>query len=235
MRISRFIWFMIMIAIGAGLGLYYAWVVNPVDFVDAAFHHLRQDYKADYVLMVAEIYDNDHVLYQAMMRLDMLTENSADEAVANAIQTAQGFGYSEVDMNKLYQLQSAVSGGQPTATPVIDQTLQASFKLTDQVEATDSVPDGESAPTESSVMLPTLEINPFGNETAPVTRTNVPAPTEASPFENSALPTAVIMPVPESTALPEVQIDLQNGADDFLSFGDSAETSGDTFIRTEGE
>ena len=51
-RINRYIWFLFMIIIGGGAGLYYAWYVKPADFVDAAMYNLRQDYKTDYVLMV---------------------------------------------------------------------------------------------------------------------------------------------------------------------------------------
>ena len=48
-RINRFIWFLIMIIIGGGIGLYYSWYVKPADFVDAALYNMRPDYKTDYV------------------------------------------------------------------------------------------------------------------------------------------------------------------------------------------
>jgi len=118
MRLNRIIWFMIMIAAGIALGLYYAWIVNPVRFIDATFYDLRQDYKADYVLMAAEIFQENPVLFQTMIRIDRLMENSAEEAVANAISNAEKLGYSENDLDLLYNLNDAIGGrSEETAEP----------------------------------------------------------------------------------------------------------------------
>ena len=56
---SRWILFIIAILAGAGLGLLYGWVINPVDYVDTAPDTLRIDYKTDFVLMVAEAYQGE--------------------------------------------------------------------------------------------------------------------------------------------------------------------------------
>ena len=61
-RRVRWLAFLVAIGIGLGLGLYYGWVVSPVAYVDTAPNTLRPDYKADYVLMVAEAYQADGVL-----------------------------------------------------------------------------------------------------------------------------------------------------------------------------
>ncbi|HRY21969.1 MAG TPA: hypothetical protein P5198_10675, partial [Flexilinea sp.] len=97
MKATRFIWFIIMIAAGIAIGLYYTWIVHPVKLVDATFYDLRQDYKADYVLMTAEIYNDNPNLFQTMIRLDRLLEESPEIAVANAIRNADQLGYSETD------------------------------------------------------------------------------------------------------------------------------------------
>ena len=164
MRTTRFIWFLIMIAIGAAFGLYYTWVVDPVEFVDATFHHLRQDYKTDYVLMVAEIYDSDHVLYQAMIRLDLLEETSAEDAVNAAIQTARGFGYADVDLNKMTALRSAIVGGVSSPTPEIDLTLAENLLMTEtnQPEPGTEITETAAPGSDPNILLPTLESNPFG-------------------------------------------------------------------------
>ena len=107
---------MIMIVAGTALGLYYAWIVNPVRFIDATFYDLRQDYKADYILMAAEIYHENPILFQTMIRIDRLMENSAEEAVANAITNAEKLGYSESDLDLLYNLNDVV-GGKKENTP----------------------------------------------------------------------------------------------------------------------
>ena len=141
-RINRFIWFLIMIIIGGGAGLYYAWYVKPADFVDAALYNLRPDYKTDYVLMVAEIYDRDHNRLDALVRLDKIlapSDPGRETVVASAIENAQHLGYAPVDLQKLYRLQEGITGERPTPTETIDPTALYAFELTSA--ATPSVPD----------------------------------------------------------------------------------------------
>ncbi len=57
---SRWSKFLIALILGASAGLFYGWVVNPVEYVDIAPQSLRVDYKTDYVLMIAEAYQVDH-------------------------------------------------------------------------------------------------------------------------------------------------------------------------------
>ena len=118
-RINRYIWFLVMIIIGGGIGLYYAWYIKPAEFVDAAMYNLRQDYKTDYVLMVAEIYDQDHDRYHAMIRLDEILDQNetTEEAVQTAIRHAEGFGYNPVDLEKMRTLNEVVTGQRSTPTP----------------------------------------------------------------------------------------------------------------------
>lgn len=85
---SRWILFLITIALGAAAGLYYGWIVNPVDYIDTAPNSLRVDYKADYVLMIAEAYRAEDDLSMAVRRLAVLGGESADESVAEAIRFA---------------------------------------------------------------------------------------------------------------------------------------------------
>lgn len=52
----RWIWFLIALGIGLGAGLYVGWVLSPITYVDTTPDSLHADYRADYVLMVAESY-----------------------------------------------------------------------------------------------------------------------------------------------------------------------------------
>jgi hypothetical protein len=61
-RILRIFWFLVAIIVGLIGGMYYGWIVNPVKYVNTTPDTLRYDYKADYALMVAEV-------YQAMSRI----------------------------------------------------------------------------------------------------------------------------------------------------------------------
>ena len=198
-RLNRFIWFIIMIIVGGAAGLYYAWYVKPANFVDAAFYHMRQDYKTDYVLMTAEIYDADHNRLNAMTRLDYLRDFSQDETqeevVRTAIQTAEGFGYNPIDLDKMRRLLEMVTGVRNTPTPQYDPTMEYSIQQTStavaislsggEVPADPSVPQADSDPFGTGVIMttdpnavPELELTPAPTITPMFDMDFYEAPTE---------------------------------------------------------
>jgi hypothetical protein len=95
---SRWTKFLIAVLLGAAAGLFYGWVVNPVEYVDIAPGSLRADYKADYVLMVAESYQVDHDLGIAVRRLARLGSSAPKDIVANALNYALQNHYAPQDM-----------------------------------------------------------------------------------------------------------------------------------------
>ncbi len=115
MRIKRILLFFLMIILGLGLGLLYGWVFNPVKYKDTTPPMLRSDYKADYVLMVAEIFQADQNLEQASRRLASLGSLPPAQIVASAINTAQKLGYASHDLDLLGKLALALQTN--TATP----------------------------------------------------------------------------------------------------------------------
>lgn len=164
-RLNRFIWFLIMIIIGGGAGLYYAWYVKPVEVVDAALYNLRADYKADYVLMAAEIFDETHNRYSTLLLLDRILDQGEDTAdvVEAAISNAEKTGYDPIDLEKMYRLKEAVTGQRPTATPPFDPTTV--YEIENGVTATVSAPAGSSVSTvesSGSSGLPQADSDPFG-------------------------------------------------------------------------
>ncbi|MBC8507943.1 MAG: hypothetical protein ISR58_08490 [Anaerolineales bacterium] len=98
---SRWIGFVIAIIVGIGLGLFYGWVLNPVDYVDTTPDSLRQDYRADYVLMVAEAYQMERDPALAGGRLAFLGEGNPAEIVLKALEFANDVGYSQSDLARL--------------------------------------------------------------------------------------------------------------------------------------
>lgn len=121
MRGKRIALFFFMIALGIGIGLLYGWVLNPVKYEDTTPAMLHDDYKADYVLMVAEIYNADNNLEQATRRLALLDSLPPSRIVAAAVLTAQERGYAAGDQELIKKLSLALqsagaapdSGGQP--------------------------------------------------------------------------------------------------------------------------
>lgn len=110
-----------MIAAGLGLGLLYGWMINPVEYVNTAGDSLRADYKADYVLMVAEIYAMDGNLDQAARQISLLGSRPPAQIVAEALATASTLEYAAEDIILLNRLAQALAaqttidspGGQP--------------------------------------------------------------------------------------------------------------------------
>jgi hypothetical protein len=60
------------LVIGAGLGLYLGWVAWPTEFTDANPGVLQEDYRRDYLLMVAIAYTLDNDLPAAQQRIASL-------------------------------------------------------------------------------------------------------------------------------------------------------------------
>jgi hypothetical protein len=101
---SRWTKFMIVVILGAAAGLFYGWVVNPVEYVDISPHSLRVDYKSDYVLMVAEAYQADHDLGMAVRRLALIGTSAPTELAANAMDYGLQHGYAPQDLLLLQSL-----------------------------------------------------------------------------------------------------------------------------------
>ena len=106
---SRWVRFLIVIFIGIALGLLYGWLIDPVDFVDTNPGTLRTDYKADYVLMVAEIYASNRDAEAAVNRLTYLGDPSPVNSIENAMIFAVDAGYGAEDLRKLRDLSDAMA------------------------------------------------------------------------------------------------------------------------------
>ena len=100
---SRWYRFLFAILAGIGLGLLYGWVINPVEYVNTTPDTLKMDYKTDYVLMVAETYQQDGNLSQAVRRLAILGVVPG-EITYQAIIFAQKVGYTDADLALMRRL-----------------------------------------------------------------------------------------------------------------------------------
>ncbi len=115
MRSGRLVWFLISIALGVAAGLAYGWVFNPVQYVNTTPDSLREDYKTDYVLMVAEIYEGDGSVDLAVKRLQLLADDAPLRIVQRAIITAQELDYSNRDLDRLGRLSLELQNWSPEA------------------------------------------------------------------------------------------------------------------------
>ncbi|MEN4011617.1 MAG: hypothetical protein ROW48_06255 [Bellilinea sp.] len=125
MRLRRLLWFVIMIAIGAGGGILYGWVLRPVQASGFNLDTLRSDYKADYTLMTAEIHRQDGDLTAVAERLARLEDGATPlRVVQQAILTAQTLGYARSDVETLASLFQALQKGSPPPTPTLPPSPQ---------------------------------------------------------------------------------------------------------------
>jgi len=118
----RWLGFFIALCIGMGVGLYYGWVVNPVRYVNTTPSSLQEDYKTDYVWMVAEAFSVEHNPELAARRLDFLGGNSVWETARDAYLAAIAARFRDVDIERIRNLEEAMrqwvaSTPTPVSTP----------------------------------------------------------------------------------------------------------------------
>lgn len=121
MRRTRIVLFLIAILAGIVAGLYYGWSLKPARPAEGTLADLRQDYRTDYVLMVAESYQSDNDLALAASRLSTLGSETPARLVQLAILTGRELNYSNQDVETLAKLSQALlnqlTAAQGTAKP----------------------------------------------------------------------------------------------------------------------
>jgi alpha-D-ribose 1-methylphosphonate 5-triphosphate synthase subunit PhnI len=110
-------WFPLALAliIGIAAGLVYGWVLSPIEYVDTTPETLRPDYRADYVLTVAEAYQSDQDAELAVRRLAILGSQSPGELAGEALQQARSYGFAESDILLLQKFTTSMQAWQPSA------------------------------------------------------------------------------------------------------------------------
>lgn len=122
---GRKILFIVTILVGLGAGLLYGWVLRPAAAADNPLSALSQDYKSDYVLMVAEVYHKDGDLDLANQRLVQLQDVSPVQTASNALVYARQAGYSVDDLELISLLIQGLQNASP-AVPTIAVTQMES-------------------------------------------------------------------------------------------------------------
>ena len=100
-------------ALGIALGLIYGWVIDPIEYTDVPPNILREDYRADYVLMVAEAYQNEIDSETAARRLAVLGGESPALVTASTLEYAGQNAFTENEIQALQNLLTAMQTYQP--------------------------------------------------------------------------------------------------------------------------
>ena len=99
--------------IGIALGLVYGWVIDPIEYTDITPSILREDYRADYVLMVAEAHQSEQDSEISARRLAILGSESPVQIVASALEFAIKNNFTQNEILLLQGLLTAMQTYQP--------------------------------------------------------------------------------------------------------------------------
>ena len=110
MTSTRSLWIFIVLALlaGVGIGIAYGWYIDPVDYFDIPPDTLRADYKADYVLMAAEAYRSEQDPGLAARRLAIFGTQSPSAIAADGLSYARAHGFSEAEITLIQELVTAL-------------------------------------------------------------------------------------------------------------------------------
>lgn len=104
MRGGRFLWFLISLGLGIVLGLAAGWVIAPLRAPSGGLNTLEAASRAEYVLMMAEVYEQDGDAAAAAGRLAAFAPLPPLRAVQEAIISGGEQGYSKAELDRLARL-----------------------------------------------------------------------------------------------------------------------------------
>ena len=105
-------WYLLTGAVlGIAVGLFYSWVISPVEYVDAPPYALRADFKDEYRALVAAAYLYSNDLLRASDRLAQLKDNETAQSLTIQAQRALADGRPEGEVRALGILAMALSEG----------------------------------------------------------------------------------------------------------------------------
>ncbi len=113
MTSSNWIKILIAVIIGIALGLVYGWVIDPIQYTDVTPNILREDFRADYVLMVAEAHQSEQDSETSARRLAILGSESPATITTSALEYANRNGFTQNEILALQNLLTAMQMVQP--------------------------------------------------------------------------------------------------------------------------
>jgi hypothetical protein len=175
------VWLILTLAIGFGIGLTYSWIIAPVQYVEAEPHILRDDFKDNFRSAIAAAYASNTDLERARARLTLLGDQDASQALVAQAQRMLAAGEDPEAVQQVARLASALEGQmvdspQPsktaTSTSRSAQTDESYSTHTPTIQANTVNATGtpesttESEPTSTSVPVQTATPRPTRTATA---------------------------------------------------------------------
>ena len=206
---SRGPWYLITgFLLGAVLGLAYAWIVDPIEYVDTAPVSLRSDFKDEYRALIASAYVANGDLARAEARLALLRDGDAARVLAEQAQRALAEGRSPEDAQALGILAVAIGQGLtpapvtlvPSQTPsIVGASTSESLTTPTVAETSISTATPEATVPLTATLETTITGTPQDNPGSGNSATQTPSTEEAT---QTPLATGTPLPTRTPTATP---------------------------------
>jgi hypothetical protein len=124
---SKWAYVVIALVVGIALGVLYAWVISPVEWVDGVPSQMRQDLKVDYLRMVIDSYSMNLNPELAQQRYESLGASKAD------ILAEVGENLDEISPSEIQKFQALVAVESPSETTSQAEEDSTGFKASKYV------------------------------------------------------------------------------------------------------
>lgn len=109
---KRFVYFFLMILVGAGIGLAVGWYAFPPRAAEQAkLSQLREDFRTDFALMAAEQFAVNNDPLAALDNLALVNASDPVNYLVSAIKFAESAGYPAADLAKMRALFNGIDAG----------------------------------------------------------------------------------------------------------------------------
>jgi len=154
---------LIGLALGLALGLYYTWVVNPVQYYDSVPDQMTSRYRSRWIQMTAFAHGRTSDLERAQLCLRRLPEEEVHQGLADALETAVESGLPPSTLARMaslaerYDAQSPAvaiysNQGEALVVPTAETTVPLSATVTTPEPLPTSTPP---SPTPTPTLNPT--------------------------------------------------------------------------------
>lgn len=153
---------LIGLALGLALGLYYAWVINPVQYYDSVPNQMVPRYRSRWIQMTAFAYGHTGDIERTRLRLHRLPDGEIRQGLTDALETAVETGVPPSTLGKMASLAKRYDAQSPAIAIYTDDgdgMVVPTAETTMPVSGTAALP--EPSPTATSLPpSPTPTINP---------------------------------------------------------------------------
>lgn len=208
MRENRGPWYLLTgFVLGAFLGLLYAWVVSPVEYVDTSPAAMRADFRDQYRALIASAYVANRDIARAQARLNLLSDRDVARTLAEQAQHTLADGGSPEVAQALALL--ALDLGQGPTPVVVAGSPTAVSTLAVPTAAVEA-----ASPTAGVTQLPTETPQIPTNPVTAAAETSEPSPSLGAALQTpqatrTSLPTGAPLPTRTPTATSGAPIALE--------------------------